>query len=409
MNRKANTNFSFLIKPRQEFLNFFSFLLLILLINACQNTPPKSSGNDLAKTKPTKQNLPAMEDLTMCYEIDKDAPPRYLSPKLVAEIEAIKPNPAKAKSKEGMVLIKGGTFEMGGDNDQARTDELPKVPTKVNDFWMDKTEVTNAQFQEFVEATGYKTIAERAIDIGEIMAQLPAGTPPPPPEALEPFSLVFQAPKREVPNNPAYWWTMVKQADWQHPMGPNSSIEGKADYPVVHVSWYDAQAYANWAGKRLPTEAEWEYASRGGQEGKIYPWGDESIEEGKMKANFWQGNFPYQNEVKDGFERLAPVASFAPNGYGLYDMAGNVWEFCADWYHANYYAHRVKNQLIELPEGPANSYDPDEKTVPKKIVRGGSFLCNDSYCSGYRVAARMKSSADTGLEHTGFRCVRDEK
>ena len=362
------------------------------------------------KPKPKRVVVPVVksEDPTMCYDIDKNAAPRYLSPKLLAEIENIKPNSTIANDTKGMVFIEGGAFEMGGDNDQARTDEFPKVPTEVNSFWMDATEVTNAQFKVFVDATGYKTIAERTVDLGEVMAQLPPGTPPPPAEALEPFSLVFSSPNQPVPDNPAYWWQMIKKADWQHPQGPESSIEGKGDYPVVHVSWYDAKAYANWAGKRLPTEAEWEYASRGGAAGKIYPWGDESIEEGRVKANFWQGNFPYDNEAKDGFNRLAPVASFAPNGYGLYDMAGNVWEFCADWYHANYYPHRAKAQLVSNPLGPGNSFDPDETTIPKKVVRGGSFLCNDSYCSGYRVAARMKSSADTALEHTGFRCVRDK-
>lgn len=370
--------------------------LLIFLLSAC-------------KPKPKKERvvLPKSEDPTMCYDIDKTGPPRYLSPKLVAEIEAIQPAATMLADNSGMVLIKGGTFEMGGDNDQARTDEFPKVPTKVNDFWMDKTEVTNAQFAKFVAATNYKTVAERAIDVGELMAQLPPGTPPPPPEALEPLSLVFDAPTQQVPDNPAYWWRMVKGADWRHPAGPESSIEGKDNFPVVHVSWYDAKAYANWAGKRLPTEAEWEYASRGGTDGQIYPWGNEPIEEGTVKANFWQGNFPYFNENKDGFERLAPVATFAPNGYGLYDMAGNVWEFCSDWYHANYYPHRVKNKIVKKPDGPGNSYDPDEQATPKKVIRGGSFLCNDSYCSGYRVAARMKTSADTGSEHAGFRCVRD--
>ncbi|MEM6319957.1 MAG: formylglycine-generating enzyme family protein [Bacteroidota bacterium] len=368
----------------------------LLLLSACQSRPER-----------VPVQAPPREDPTMCYEVDKNAPPRYLSPKLLAEVESIEADPIMLTNFEGMVKIEGGTFQMGGDNDQARTDEFPKVPTKVNSFWMDKTEVTNAEFRAFVEATGYQTVAERTADIGEIMAQLPPGTPPPPAEALEPFSLVFESPQRPVPENPAYWWKVVKQANWRQPQGPGSSIEGKDNLPVVHVSWYDAVAYANWVGKRLPTEAEWEYASRGGQAEKIYPWGDESIESGAIKANFWQGNFPYKNEIVDGFERLAPVATFAPNGYGLYDMAGNVWELCADWYHANYYPHRAKNNITDNPIGPGNSFDPDEATIPKKVVRGGSFLCNDSYCSGYRVAARMKSSADTGLEHTGFRCVRD--
>lgn len=351
--------------------------------------------------------LPKMEDPTLCYDIDKNAPPRYLSPKLLAEIAAIQPDADLLVDTQNMVLIEGGIFQMGGDNEQAREDEFPKVPTKVNSFWMDKTEVTNAQFRKFVEATGYKTIAERKVDLAEIMGQLPPGTQPPPPEALEPFSLVFESPTQRVPDNPAYWWKVVKNANWKQPQGPGSSIEGKDDYPVVHVAWYDAMAYARWAGKRLPTEAEWEYASRGGKKDKIYPWGDEPIDAKMVKANYWQGEFPYTNHAKDGFVKLAPVSSFPPNGYGLYDMAGNVWEFCSDWYHINYYAHRANVKLVNNPEGPGNSYDPDEQTVPKKIVRGGSFLCNDSYCSGYRVAARMKSSADTGLEHTGFRCVRD--
>ena len=376
---------------------FFSgFLLFLLLVTSCKEKPENVA-----------VNLPVVADPSMCYEIDENAPPRYLSPKLLAEIDGIQPAAEMKDDFGGMLLIEGGTFRMGGDNEQAREDEYPKVSTQVSSFWMDETEVTNAQFRKFVEATGYITVAERKVDLGEIMAQLPPGTPPPPPEALEPFSLVFESPQQPVPDNPGYWWRMVKNANWQHPYGPGSSIEGKDNYPVVHVSWYDAMAYARWTGKRLPTEAEWEYASRGGQSGKIYPWGDENIEAGDWKANFWQGNFPYTNEEKDGFERLAPVKSFPPNGYGLFDMAGNVWEFCADWYHSNYYGHRTEKKQLENPRGPGNSFDPDEQTVPKKVVRGGSFLCNDSYCSGYRVAARMKSSADTGLEHTGFRCVRD--
>ena len=382
-------------------MNFSSssvcFLFLMLAVFSCAEKV------EITKTKVLK------EDPTMCYEIDDQAPPRYLSPKILKEIEAIQPKSDQQINKTEMVFIEGGTFQMGGDNEQARADELPKVTTKVNSFWIDKTEVTNAQFRKFVEATGYKTIAERKVDLEEIMSQLPPGTSPPPEEALEPFALVFVAPKTSVPNSPSYWWKMVHGANWRQPQGPGSGIEGKDNYPVVQIAWYDALAYCKWAGKRLPTEAEWEFAARGGNEEKIYPWGDEAIEAGQIKANYWQGQFPYKNEALDGFEKLAPVASFPPNSYGLYDMSGNVWELCADWYHANYYPYRQKNKIEANPRGPANSFDPDEYTIPKKVIRGGSFLCNDSYCTGYRVAARMKSSADTGLEHTGFRCVRDVK
>jgi len=310
-------------------------------------------------------------------------------------------------STKGMVLIPGGTFLMGGDNSQASADEYPKHSVQVDAFYIDETEVTNAQFQEFVNATKYVTTAEQKPDWEALKKTLPPGTPKPPDSVLVAASLVFQQTAGPVDQNDySQWWAWVPGADWKHPEGSGSSIRGKENFPVVQVSWYDAMAYCRWAGKRLPTEAEWEFAARGGLEKNIYPWGNEPINEGSPKANSWEGKFPYFNTKKDGFVTAAPVRSFAPNGYGLYDMAGNVWEWCSDWYDASYY-QSITGNTAQNPQGPQKSSDPDDPYTPKKSLRGGSFLCNDSYCSGYRVARRMKSSPDTGLEHTGFRCVKD--
>ena len=309
-------------------------------------------------------------------------------------------------STVGMKFIAAGSFTMGADNDQASTDEYPKHFVTVNSFWMDETEVTNAQFKKFVDETGYITTAERNPDWEELKKSLPAHTPKPPDSVLVAASLVFQQATDEVNlNNYNQWWAWVAGANWKHPQGPGSSIAGKENYPVVHISWDDAMAFCKWAGKRLPTEAEWEFAARGGLQNNIYPWGNEHVNRGKPKANSWEGKFPSLNEMKDGYLKSAPVKSFAPNGYGLYDMAGNVWEWCSDWYHKEYY----QNSDAANPTGPQKSFDPDDPYTPKKVLRGGSFLCNDGNCSGYRVARRMKSSPDTGLEHTGFRCVRDTK
>lgn len=306
----------------------------------------------------------------------------------------------------GMVLIPGGTYSMGADNEQADEDEYPKHSVKVDSFWMDATEVTNAQFKKFVEATGYITTAEQQPDWEVLKLSLPEGTPRPPDSLLVPASLVFKQIS-ESDSIDAYpnWWLWVPGASWKHPQGPGSDIEGKDDFPVVQVSWFDAMAYCQWAGKSLPTEAEWEWAARGGMVNKIYAWGDEPISKGRSKANSWEGKFPFQNTVIDGYLRVAPVKNYPPNGFGLYDMAGNVWEWCADLYHYNYYS-TISNQLTVNPKGPTESFDPDEPGVLKRSMRGGSFLCNDGYCSGYRNARRMKSSPDTGLEHTGFRCVK---
>jgi formylglycine-generating enzyme len=312
---------------------------------------------------------------------------------------------AGAGSHEGMVWIRGGQYKMGAADDEGRPDEYPRHRVQVDGFWMDANEVTNAQFKKFVVATGYVTTAEKAPDWEELKKQLPPGTPRPADSLLVASSLVFTPPVHPVPlDDASLWWSWKKGANWKHPQGPGSSIRGRDNYPVVHVSWDDAAAYARWAGKRLPTEAEWEYAARGGSNDNKYPWGNEEVEKGKPKANTWQGNFPNKNTGWDLFERLAPVRSFSPNAFGLYDMAGNVWEWCADWYRPDYY-RQLADQTAINPRGPDNSYDPMEPTVPKRVIRGGSFLCNAVYCKGYRVSSRMKTSPDTGMEHTGFRCV----
>ena len=304
------------------------------------------------------------------------------------------PTPSVGRETNGMMWIPTGTFRMGSEGGQP--DEGPVHEVTLNGFWMDKTEVTNEQFAEFVKATEYVTVAERTPKAEDF--------PEAPPEALVPGSVVFTPPRGRISlDNHFQWWSYVPGASWRHPEGPESSIVGREKHPVVHVAWEDAKAYAKWAGKRLPTEAEWEYASRGGLDRKPYVWGDEKVPDGKQLGNIWQGDFPAENSSQDGFAGLAPVASYPPNGYGLYDMAGNVWEWCADWYRPDAYEQHAKVN----PKGPESSSDPQEPGMPKKVMRGGSFLCSDVYCTGYRPSARMKSSPDTGLSHTGFRCVKD--
>jgi formylglycine-generating enzyme required for sulfatase activity len=321
-----------------------------------------------------------------------------------------------AAGQPGMVWVEGGSFQMGADNAQASEDEYPKHRVTVDGFWMDKTEVTNAQFAAFVAATGYVTTAEKKPDWEELKKQLPPGTPRPDENLLVPAALVFAPPDHAVSlNDYGQWWAWKSGASWRHPEGAGSDLKGKERYPVVQVSWYDAEAYCKWAGKRLPTEAEWEFAARGGLAGAVYPWGNEQVDRGK--GNFWEGHFPDRNVaatgrggdgggVGDHFYGAAPVGSFQPNGYGLFDMAGNVWEWCADYYNNTYYSTVSGPNGIRNPRGPGKSADPDEPYAVKRVIRGGSFLCNESYCTGYRVSRRMKSTEDSGMEHVGFRCVR---
>lgn len=321
----------------------------------------------------------------------------------------VNPSPAPQPAREDMVWVPGGEFSMGSADptrevcggNETMDDARPIHRVRVSGFWMDRTEVTNAQFQRFVEATGYVTTAEkppRAEDFpGVPLVQLVAG------------SLVFSPPQRAVPlNDFSAWWRYVPGANWRHPEGPGSDLRGRERHPVVHVSYADAQAYAAWAGKRLPTEAEWEFAARGGATGEPYPWGRELTPGGQWAANIWQGRFPVQNTAEDGFGGAAPVGSFPANAFGLHDMAGNVWEWCSDWYRPDAYARAARGDQVSVnPRGPTSSFDPAEPGVPKRVQRGGSFLCTDQYCTRYWTGSRGKGEPETSSNHVGFRCVAD--
>lgn len=308
---------------------------------------------------------------------------------------------------QGMVWIPGGTYTMGGVGQYLRPDELPLHQVTVDGFWIDQTEVTNAAYQEFASATHYVTVAEKTPEWEELKKQLPPGTPKPDAAALVAGGLVFTQTSGPVDlHDYSQWWRYVPGASWKHPEGPAEKTVPVADHPVVQVCWFDADAFARWSGKSLPTEAQWEYAARGGLQGREYAWGDEAPKEDQHdQANIWQGNFPSTNTHQDGYVLTAPVASYAPNGYGLYDMMGNVWEWCSDWYRPDTYKGDKAKGTVHNPAGPGNSYDPDEQYAPKRVVRGGSFLCNASYCASYRPSARMKTSPDSGENHTGFRCI----
>jgi formylglycine-generating enzyme len=312
------------------------------------------------------------------------------------EVEAAPPD---SSAPEGMAWIPGGTFLMGSDKHYP--EEAPAHKVSVDGFWMDRHTVTNAQFRRFVEATGYVTLAERPAD--------PNDYPGADPELLVPSSIVFRKTPGPVRlRDPYVWWTYVAGANWQHPQGPRSSLQGLWRHPVVHVAYEDAVGYAGWAGRSLPTEAEWEFAARGGLDGAEYVWGDELTPHGEIMANTWQGEFPWQNLVSDGFERTAPVMSFRPNGYGLYEMAGNVWELTSDWYQDHARLGHLHGTLHN-PQGAERESSTDAGMpifhVPRKVMKGGSYLCAPNYCRRHRPAARMAQPVDTSTCHVGFRCV----
>ncbi len=308
---------------------------------------------------------------------------------------------AEQAPPEGMSWIPAGTFLMGSNYHYP--EEAPAHEVSVDGFWMDTCAVTNEQFQRFVEATGYVTVAERPLNPQDYPGALP--------ELLVPGSIVFQQPPHPVDlRNPNNWWAYVPGASWRHPWGPGSSLQGREKHPVVQIAYEDAEAYAAWLGKTLPTEAQWERAARGGLEGAVYTWGNEFAPGGTPMANTWQGEFPWQNLRAGGQVGTVPVGSFPPNGYGLYDIAGNVWEWTTDWYQPRHPDKAVKACCIPVnPRGGAQeqSYDPAQPAIriPRKVLKGGSFLCAPNYCMRYRPAARIPEMIDTSTCHIGFRCV----
>ena len=336
---------------------------------------------------------------------DRDGAPRFL-PTVVA-----RPAPPPGPAPEGMVWIPGGEFSMGAADPQgadnnavgmhSTRDSRPIHRVYVDGFWMDATEVTNAQFAAFVNATGYVTVAERT--------RRAENSPGAPRDNLVPGSVVFTRPDHPVSlGNPLQWWSYVKGASWRHPLDADGTLEGKDRFPVVHVAYDDAVAYATWAGRRLPPEAEWEFAARGGLTGHVYPWGETFRDGSRWMANTHQGHFPDEDTGADSFVGVGPVAQFPANGYGLYDVAGNVWEWVSDWYRPDYYAQLASTgKVARNPKGPDSSFDPSEPGVQKRVHRGGSFLCTDQYCSRYMVGTRGKGEPSTGTNHLGIRLVKD--
>jgi formylglycine-generating enzyme len=391
---------------RQNLLTMLAFLLPVVgivvmtLLLFGSNTSSKSGNPNGVSSEPTSNAAVATVESSMSSTAGVQKSGVFVETKLNTQAP---PGPAPA----GMVWIPGGEFSMGcsdptqsphGGNDVMR-DSRPIHRVYVDGFWMDKTEVTNAQFAAFVKATNYVTVAERT--------PKPEDFPGAPIENLVAGSTVFSAPSGPVPLDSHYrWWDYIKGANWKHPLGPHTTIEGKDDYPVCQIAYEDAEAYAKWAGKRIPTEAEWEFAARGGQTGELYSWGNEFRPSGKWMANIFQGRFPSDDKGDDGFVGISPVAQYPSNPFGLHDMAGNLWEWCSDWYRADAYVARSQSNAVPRnPKGPSSPFDPDEPDQPKRVHRGGSFLCCDQYCTRYMIGTRGKGEVSTSSNHCGFRCV----
>ncbi len=320
------------------------------------------------------------------------------------QIETIKPSAPKSE----MVWIEGGSFQMGAHIKGYYGREYPEHQVELDGYWMDNHEVTNAQYTEFVKATNYITVAERVVDWEQLKKELPPNTPKPHDSILRPGSLVFKSSNGPVSlDNPSNWWYWIIGANWQHPQGPDSNILDKMDHPVVHMAYEDALTYSKWAGKRLPTEAEWEFASKGGLVAKKYTWGDEEAKDRGDLANIYHGDFPYNNTALDNYSGTAPVMQFNPNGYELFDMSGNVWEWTSDLFNENYY-EEIAGTICKNPTGAKTNYNPRDPYATERVTKGGSFLCHVSYCYNYRPSAREGSSVDSGMSHIGFRCVKNK-
>jgi formylglycine-generating enzyme required for sulfatase activity len=382
-------------RPERRKRNLNGIALTLSLVSctfhiACRGTDSRAEpvpSSAAAAVSPTSENVATPVAGFEATMENSDAPPKQVP--------------------EGMVWVPGGEFSMGAnvppDRDEvgmtATDDARPIHRVYVDGFFMEKTDVTNAEFARFVKATGYVTVAERTPRAADF-----SGVPP---ENLKAGGVVFSPPAHAVPlNNDLQWWFYERGANWRHPGGPKSDLKGKADYPVVQIAYEDAEAYAKWADKRLPTEAEWEFAARGGLAGKPYVWGADFRPSGRWMANTHQGHFPDTDTGEDGYPRIAPVAQYPSNSYGLYDMAGNVWQWTTDWYRPDYYREfRAAGPVARNPKGPDHSFDPAEPGASKKVHRGGSFLCTSQYCSRYIVGTRGKGEVGTGTNHLGFRCV----